>query len=357
MTKNIIIEDGLCLIDGTGPGQYTKIIIETLKNLNYKIEIPRKKLLEKIKNKNLRRILYLIWLNTFFLIKLIFSKKGSIVIYTNYSIPFIKIKKIIQIPVIHDLCSYLYPNTMTNIQNFYSIMATNNAIKNGDKIITVSNTVKSEIINKFKITDKNVFVVNCSNTIGLNENINENPSKIFNELKIQTSKYILSVSTFNKRKNLIMLINAFNILSKNYPNLKLVLVGGNGNDGRIKHIQHQNKNIIFTGYISDKDLSLLYKNALIYVFPSLYEGFGIPIIDAQNFGVPVICSNIPIFREIAGQGAEFFDLNVNSIIEKLEFLIKNEERRKQLTILGKINIDKFKNYIIENQINVMNENI
>lgn len=229
-------------------------------------------------------------------------------------------------------------------------MATNNAIKNGDKIITVSNTVKSEIINKFKITDKNVFVVNCSNTIGLNENINENPSKIFNELKIQTSKYILSVSTFNKRKNLIMLINAFNILSKNYPNLKLVLVGGNGNDERIKHIQHQNKNIIFTGYISDKDLSLLYKNALIYVFPSLYEGFGIPIIDAQNFGVPVICSNIPIFREIAGQGAEFFDLNVNSIIEKLEFLIKNEERRKQLTILGKINIDKFKNYIIENQI-------
>ena len=76
-----------------------------------------------------------------------------------------------------------------------------------------------------------------------------------------------------------------------------------GNENREKLTKHPK--IIITGYIPDEEIPTLYKNALLYIFPSLYEGFGTPIIEAQYSGCPLLCSDIPVFKEIAGNGAEF----------------------------------------------------
>ena len=103
----------------------------------------------------------------------------------------------------------------------------------------------------------------------------------------------------------------------------------------------KNPNIIFTGYVNDEEIPTLYKNALLYVFPSEYEGFGIPIIEAQYSQVPILCSNIEVFREVAGNGAEYCELNSNKFAEKIEYLINTPERMNELTKNGSQNVQRF----------------
>ena len=348
--ETIIVEDGLALVDNVGPGQYTLIMIEALTRLGFQVIVPNKKFLTKIKNKNLRRILYLVWLNTVFFYKLLFIKKGTNIIYTNYSVPFIKVNRVQTLSVVHDLCSYLFGKTMTNIQNFYSILATNNAIKNSDKVITVSYTVKDEIIRQFGCNKDKVSVVYNSNTKNMNPLEDVKEKELLNKLNISNKKYIAAVSTFNRRKNIMELIEGFYLISKDFPDIKLVLVGGKGNDDKINEIKTRNPNIIFTGYISNEELASIYKNALLFISPSIYEGFGIPVIDAQKFRIPVICSDIRIYHEIAGESAELCMPNRNGFYTSIVKLLQAADYRNSLVTKGTKNIQRFTMDVITKQL-------
>ena len=112
-----------------------------------------------------------------------------------------------------------------------------------------------------------------------------------------------------------------------------------GNEQREKLTHHPN--IIFTGYVSDLEIPTLYSNAMMFVFPSFYEGFGTPNIEAQHFGVPLLCSDIPVFREVAGEGAEYCSTDADSIAEKMVYLINNPERRQELINIGYENVKRF----------------
>jgi len=93
--------------------------------------------------------------------------------------------------------------------------------------------------------------------------------------------------------------------------------------------------IIFTGFVSDNDLCLLYKNALIYVFPSLCEGFGLPPLEAMSFGVPVVCSNKGALSEILKDSAVYFDpVNINDMVEKIRFVLENNKLKEELRKKG-----------------------
>ena len=88
----------------------------------------------------------------------------------------------------------------------------------------------------------------------------------------------------------------------------------------------------------------------MYIFPSLYEGFGIPILEAQYSGVPVLCSDIPIFHEVANNSAEFVQPNSDAIAEKIDLLLKNKQRLEELTKLGYENIQRFSEFVLKKQI-------
>ncbi len=330
----IIVEDGFSKIHKTGIGQYTLMIEKLLKELSQEIIVISKPFLSKLKNKILRRILYNIWLNTIFLIKLCLINDNVIVICTNYAIPIWKIPKVKFIPVIHDLCIIKHPECDSLINNWYQLSNIRNAIKNANRIITVSDTIKKEIETSFRAFHKKIFVVNSSLTMGLSDVENLNFSTIEQKYNIKSKNYILSVATLNKRKNIKMLINAY---EKIETNNKLVLVGSTSNE----QFNCKNKNIIFTGYITDEELKALYKNAKLYVFPSIYEGFGIPLIDAQSFDVPVLCSDIPVFREIGANSVEFFSIDKNNLKEKIMCLLNNEQKINMLVKLGRKNIKRF----------------
>lgn len=330
--KSVNIDISFVFKPMTGIGVYVLTIIDTLKILNITFSSEELVLPEKTKFKF---IYHSLWLNTLFFIKTLFCKP-DVIICPSFIMPYLTREKTTYITVIHDLCS-LRPNEMSKYSQFIFNLSIKIAIKKANTIVTVSETIRQELIKQFDISPERIKVV--YNSIAEHFRNDKNNLEILTKYNIQKNNYILSVATLNKRKNIPELINAFESISNKYPDLKLVLVGGMGNENREKLTKHPN--IIFTGYIPDEDIPTLYKNALLYVFPSLYEGFGTPIIEAQYTGCPLLCSDIPVFREVAGNGAEFAEPNADSITEKFEYLINNEQRRNELIELGKINIKRF----------------
>lgn len=343
--QNIIIEDGLNLYQKTGQGQYTQNIYDILIDMGYQVEMKRKPFMEKIKNSTVKRILYILWINFVFPISTMF-KNADIIIFTNTLTPFYKIPNKKYYPVLHDLWAYKSPETVTFIQGLYTSIVIASIKNTYEKIITVSETIKQEIVDFFNCSEEDVNVVYNYFSFGEKPVLNyseEEQLKILSKYNIESKKYILSVATLNKRKNIPMLIDAYNQLNSD---IKLVLVGKASSES----FNCNNQNIIFTGYLSDDELKVLYNHAFLYVFPSVYEGFGIPIIDAQVFGIPVLCSDIPVFKEIAGNGAEFFELNTLDIVKKIKTLLEDNYKENLLIQNGYNNIQKFLSSQIKKQV-------
>lgn len=336
MNKTIIVEDGLSINLNRGVGQYTLSIIKMLKSLGYDVQVPRKTFLDNINITFLRRILYILWLNTFFIISLLFKRKTCIVIFPATITPFLKPFNVTYIAVMHDILHLVYPNTRTKIQRLHDHFAFFTAANFADRIITVSQTTKNELEKRNIIKNKQIDVIYNTHSVSLVESTKET-TEILQELNIIKQKYILSVATVHRHKNIQTLINAFSKISQDYPDIKLVLVGNKGNCT----LNINNKNIILSGFVSNDNLKVLYQNALFYVFPSLYEGFGIPLIDAQYFGLPVVCSDIPIFREICGDSALYCTPTEEGIIVGLKSLLDSKNLYNDLQSRGIHNTKRY----------------
>ncbi|MCO5948248.1 glycosyltransferase family 4 protein [Mucilaginibacter flavidus] len=174
-------------------------------------------------------------------------------------------------------------------------------VKRAKKIFTVSEFSKSEIISYFSINPDSVFVVNnaVSKTIS--------PNDTSDRWELNDKKYILAVSSINPRKNFKTIIEAFNKIDSD---MHLVVAGeANKAFNKVDYINEavKNKKILFLGYVSDEELGFLYKNAFVFVYVSLYEGFGIPMLEAMSCGCPVIAANNTSMIEIGRNAALFVD--------------------------------------------------
>lgn len=344
--NKIWIDVSFNLKNVTGVGKYILTLFNALE-LNYSNYKPIE--LKLPQNMKLKPIFQIIWLNTIVYI-LACCFKPDIIISPSYISPFIKRKRTKYITVIHDLI-FDYKDYVTKRTNVMYSIATKQSIKTTDIIVAVSETTKNEIIKKYAISPEKIKVV--YNSIDKNVFDNSPSDNILAKYNIKSKEYILSVATLAKHKNIPSLVNAFINIANKHPNIKLVLVGKMGNE--IKENLAIHPNIILTGYVKDEDLPSLYKNALLYVFPSLCEGFGIPIIEAQYCNCPVLCSDIPVFREVAGESAEFFEPNTSSLAIKMESLINNSQKFQELKNKGVENIKRFEiNNIAEQLSNIIN---
>jgi len=150
--------------------------------------------------------------------------------------------------------------------------------------------------------------------------------------KIQTAKYFLFIGRIETKKNIHTLLKAFKEISNNHPTIKLVLAGkpGVGGEEILKNLNRDK--VVITGYITETDKKALLENCLAFVFPSLFEGFGLPLLEAMNANVPIIASKIPTSYEIAKQNALFFKPHdTKALAHNLEMIIGNEDLRKKLT--------------------------
>jgi glycosyltransferase involved in cell wall biosynthesis len=241
---------------------------------------------------------------------------------------------------IHDTSYEFYPQFFKATERFRLAWIMPYMAKKAVKIFTVSENSKKDIINLYKVDPEKV-VVTCD---AVNENFKPIRQgmlleKIKNKYKL-SHNFILYVGNLQPRKNLSGLIKAYCRLKKD-QNIKhkLVIVGQKAwlysdifNIAKDLMIEDE---IIFTGYVQDEDLLLLYNAADVFVYPSFYEGFGLPVLEAMACGTPVITSNTSSFPEVVGDaGLMVNPYEINEIAKAIYDVIVNSELKKKLSKKG-----------------------
>lgn len=220
------------------------------------------------------------------------------------------------------------------------------SVKNAAKIITISNSSKSDIIKEYKVSDAKVETV----YLGVKSDNQDSNHEIKMEdirQKYNIEKpYLLFVGTLQPRKNIVRLIEAFSQIPPSYSPLKLVIIGRRG--WQYKEILEAPKkynvedSVVFLENVTDADLPAFYKNAELFVLPSLYEGFGLPVLEAMRYGCPVATSNVSSLPEAGGDAAIYFDPeNTNDIALKIEKVLKDDKLRAKMVKEGHSQVKKF----------------
>jgi glycosyltransferase involved in cell wall biosynthesis len=242
--------------------------------------------------------------------------------------------------------SYIYFPQLFNKKDLHQLSNwTAYSVKNAKKILTISKSSKNDIIKEYKIASATVEVTypGIKDAGTLKPNIYG-----MNQIKAKynlSDKYVLFVGTLQPRKNITKLIEAFSTIKGN-DDLQLVIVGKRGwmfEDilSAPRKFSIENK-VKFLENINNEELKVLYKHALCFVLPSLYEGFGLPVLEAMQEGCPVITSNVSSMPEAGGDACLYVDPNSSSdIAEKIEMLINNEKLRQELIIKGRVQVAKF----------------
>lgn len=247
------------------------------------------------------------------------------------------------IPTIHDIGYIKYTSQFTKKDLYQLTNWTQASIKRAKHIITVSQFTKNELTNTYHIPKDNISVI--YNGVGtLKKTSSDFDKKVLDKFKI-TKPYFLAVGTLKPNKNYPFLIKAFSTFLKKHSNYQLIIAGKKGwlfeeIDAIIKKLNLDTQ-VIFTDYIDDIEKWPLYKNAISLVIPSTYEGFGIPAIESQNLGTPVIASDIPSLREVLNDSAIYINPQKSSTLVSAFEKIQNINLRQTLIIKGLKQAQKF----------------
>lgn len=265
-----------------------------------------------------------------------------------HTIPIIHPKRVIT--TCHDLGFINFSKAYGWLEKKYHKFALNFAVKNAEKIIAVSEFTKNELFKYTKVASEKVVVIYNSYDKEKYKLIDDKSvvEKVLEKYKIK-EPYLLYIGRLETKKNMPGLVQAFSILKNNYESLhdlRLVLVGsrGFGYEEVKKKIERNNANseIITPGWVDEEDLPYLLSSAELFVYPSFYEGFGIPILEAMATGVPVLASNIPALREVGGEAAYFIDPNSpEKIAEGIYKILSAENLKKDLIKNGLEQAQKF----------------
>jgi glycosyltransferase involved in cell wall biosynthesis len=246
--------------------------------------------------------------------------------------------------------SYLFFPEMFNQSDLLQLRNwTAYSVKKASRILTISNSSKDDIIKEYKAGKDKVVVTH----LGIKESVTLTPHIYsMSQLKAKydlSEHFILFVGTLQPRKNITRLIKAFAKVAKDEKlpkDLQLVVVGRKGwlyeeILEAPKELGIKNR-VKFLENVEDDELPLFYKNALCFVLPSLYEGFGLPVLEAMQQGCPVITSNISSLPEAGGEAALYVDPeDVDDIAKKITQLVSSEKLRKELVEKGKEQVKKF----------------
>ncbi len=275
-----------------------------------------------------------------------FLNKPDLLFVPAHTIPIIHPKK--TVITCHDVGFRNYPSSYSKFQLWHLEFTTKKAVKWAKKIITVSKSTKNDLINIYGAEPEQIEVVYEGFTNELYRPI-EDDNKTKDILKKYNipEKYILFVGRLEERKNIPRLIHAFDNLRKEKGiKHKLVLVGKKGYKSEqiidvIDKLKLKDE-VILSGYIPEQDLPYFFSGADLFIFPSLYEGFGIPILEAQACRCPVATSNISSMPEVAGEGAILFNpQKTDEIAQAIYKIISDNDLKNDLIEKGFNQIKKF----------------
>jgi glycosyltransferase involved in cell wall biosynthesis len=240
---------------------------------------------------------------------------------------------------IYDLVLEKFPETMywKNWLSLKTLMKV--SARKASKIIAISENTKKDIIDYFGIDEEKIRVIYLGVDSQFSPQPDPNEADALAKYNL-TDGYILSVGTLEPRKNFHRLINAYKMVaSSGQKTPKLVIIGGHGwgNEelGKLVRESGLDERVILAGYVPDEDIPVLYRNASVFVYPSLYEGFGLPPLEAMACGTPVITSNLSSIPEVVGDAAVLIDpYNTAEIAQAIASVLKNEGLRDSLRTSG-----------------------
>jgi len=299
----------------TGIENYTKNILENLFDEKNNIKI--------VKPKNKNKYLTHLW--THFILP--FYDGDILFCPANIAPIFVPSSKKLVV-TIHDVAFLTYPKSFSTFFRLYYRFIIPINIKRAEKIITVSQNSKYEIEKYYP------------NAKGKVEVIHLGVDSLFKRLGTQKKKQILYVGSMNERKNFSSILRAYTML--NNSDYALLMVGNFSSnfaldDATKKLIESTklNPNIEFKSNVDNDELVKIYNESMLFVFPSFYEGFGLPILEAIACGTPVVCSNSTSLSEVGGEAVVYCNpYNVNDIAEKMEMVLSDETLQQDMIDKG-----------------------
>jgi len=361
-----IIIDARFLGTETGIGRYVKEVVEGLEKNDYKnqyIIYLRKEnynLFNPVNTNFFKKQVDIKWYSfkeQLFLGRLMDKENADLIHFPHFNVPiFCKTPFVF---TLHDLIlrhfSTVRSSTLGPIKFYLKYLFYNFILKRAlirsKKIIVPSFFVRNDVIKTFNIDPDKISVV-YGGLANLPRDINLGKEYLFH--KGIKNDYILYVGNTYPHKNIEKLIETFVKLKKE-KKMQLVLVGKRDFFSKRIELWAKNKysifakkypeDIIFYGYATDEELVTLYKNAKIYVFPSLMEGFGLPPLEALSFGLPVVCSNIPAFHEVLGDKVSYFNPYDSEDIKNV--IIANLEKSNKYIKIDKCSWSAHVNRILE----------
>jgi glycosyltransferase involved in cell wall biosynthesis len=274
------------------------------------------------------------------------TKSSDIVFFTNYvALPLLRKRKMAL--AIYDLSYLDMPQYTQAVNLLFMQRFCSRSIRRADLIITISEFTKERLLHHFPDLQAKIVITPIPP-----DEIKITSDGILNErltsLGITPHSYLLFISTLEPRKNVQNLVKAYAELPADIRDkYALVLSGGKGwkDEGILAEIvsqQAKGLNIITTGYISEEEKHALYTNASVFVMPSHYEGFGMPILESMQYNLPVACSDIAVFHEAAGEAAVYFDKNSPAAIaETLTNLLGDQTLQQKLIASGQQQVTAF----------------
>lgn len=249
------------------------------------------------------------------------------------------------IVTIHGLEYEFFPEGYSFWERLYMRWSIKMSCRWAKKIIAVSKNTKKDLMELYKVSEGKIEVI----YEGVNNEVKSQNLKVKSasqNSKVE-GKYLLFIGRLEKRKNIEGIISAFEILKEKYKiSHKLVLAGrfGYGEEDikdKINDSKYKNE-IIVPGFIRDEDKGELIKNAEVFLFPTFYEGFGLPILEAQSLGVPVVTSNISSLSEVGGESVFYADPQEPEIIADAVFeLISDQNLKDAIIRKGHENVKRF----------------
>lgn len=266
-----------------------------------------------------------------------------------HNLPMLRRKKLRTVVTIHDLAFKYFPEHFPKKDLRKLNLLTDNAIKNSTSLIAISNSTKRDILKFYpEVDEKKISVVYHGFDADLFER--EIPQaesdEILKSYKLEAKSYFLYVGAIQPRKNLETLITAFEKLHAQNFQLKLVLVGEKAWswEGVMEKIENSisKENIVLTGSVPFEKLPIFYQNAIAFVFPSLYEGFGIPLLEAMASGAPVVCADNSCLSEVGADAPLYFESKSSyELIQRLKSILEDDNLRKNMIEKGKRRVRDF----------------
>jgi glycosyltransferase involved in cell wall biosynthesis len=309
---------------------------------NYKLTLP--------KNFKIKIVKYR-WYSVaeqIFLPFILYRLKPDLVHFPHFNVPVLYRGK--YIITIHDLIMSHFPSIKTStlgrlafiIKRLAYNITIKNAVQKAEKIIAVSEFTKQDITKYFKLSEERTKAISV-----IYEGVSASAMGQSVSVKLP-EKFFLYVGVAFPHKNLDFLVDSFAEFIKFYPEYYLILVGNRNyfynqleNYIKLNHHDIQAK-IIYKGFVPDSELGAYFSQATAFVFPSLYEGFGLPPLEAMQFGTVVVASRSSCLPEILQDSALFFDpRNKQDLVNKLEIIIKNSELKNKLIARGEELVKKY----------------